>query len=125
MAIEIIDPNLLTVKTNLDGTEWLVILNPLTEELERALLANAMLANSPFISINDNLFRLIKNPNNNNPINKKTIEANDFVTNGFYNSNILIVSAKYSGTGSINDFGTYAGNYQDGSYTSVKFSRLT
>jgi len=74
----------------------------------------------PFIIVNNNLFRLIKNPVNNNPVNKKTVELNDFIDNGYYDDSVLIIRAKYN-TGDINDFGTLANNFTDGSYTQVKY----
>ncbi|MCM8906821.1 hypothetical protein [Tenacibaculum finnmarkense] len=83
----------------------------------------------PFIDLSSNstpkLFRLIKNPDNNNPNNKNILQQNDYVADGFYNSDVLINTAKYIGTGAITDFGTDTGNYQDGSYTNVNFTKLS
>lgn len=83
----------------------------------------------PFINLSSDsvpkLFRLIKNPENDNPSSKNILQENDYVADGFYTEDILIKTAKYKGTGDITDFGTDTGNYQDGSYTSVNFTKLS
>lgn len=72
--------------------------------------------NTDIITLSGTRFRICKlatNPTLGVP------ETGDYVVNGRL-PDALILYAEYSGTGDINNFGTLAANFTDGSYTKVK-----
>lgn len=55
--------------------------------LDDKLDASALPIIRPTITVNGNLFFLVKNPNNNNPENAKILETNDFICDGAWDAN--------------------------------------
>lgn len=125
MAIDIIKPKLIPVATTLAGTEFDIIYNPTTERIERILVSNS----ENFISINGDVFRLIKSYTGSVKNIGVSIEINDIIKDGVIRNNgvnILILNAKYTG-GDITDFGTYDAvnsEFVGGNYIVTEYNEL-
>lgn len=100
-----VKPSEIPVLNSLTGTEFNVIYNPSTNRIERILVSNS----ENFISIDGDVFRLIKSYTGSVKNTGVSIEVNDIIKDGVIRNNsvnILILNAKYTG-GDITDFGTY------------------
>ncbi|QQV91515.1 hypothetical protein M1M25_gp079 [Tenacibaculum phage Gundel_1] len=86
-------------------------------------LSSKYIENNPFIKINGNPFRLIKNPTNSDPSKKTTLESNDFISNGFFNPTTIVKKARYE-SGDINSIGTLLNDFEDGSFRNVEYDTL-
>lgn len=125
MAIDIIKPKLIPVNTGLNGTEFNFIYNPTTERVERVLVS----VSGNFITINNDVFRLIKSYTGSVKNTGVNIEQNDIISDGVIrnnNVNLIILKATYNG-GDITDFGVYDAvnsEFTGGNYTVTEWNEI-
>lgn len=125
MSLDIIKPNELPVRVLLDGTEYEILYVSSNQRLERKIKTTS----SNFITISNDVFRLVKGYTGSVKNTGVNIETNDLIcdavirNNGF---NIYISSAIYTG-GDITNFGTYnqvLGEFTGGNYTIINFLEI-
>ena len=76
------------------------------------------------ILIASTTFNFYKKPGN----TLNTMQLGDIIKDGYVNGNVMIHYARYTNklaTGDVNNIGTLAGNYKDGNYENVRYTKLT
>lgn len=123
-------PPELPVAPNIANSDIVVFWSVTNSQLEQTTANNLNLSGSGnFITIDNNVFRLIKGFTGGIKNTQGTLETNDIIANAVIrnnNVNLLIKSALYNG-GDNTDFGTYSattGEFTGGSYTVLDFIEL-
>lgn len=120
-------PPELPVASSIGNSDIVVFWSVTNSQLEQTTANNLNLAGSGnFITIDNNIFRLIKGFTGATKNTQGTLETNDIISNAVIRNNnvtLLIKSARYNG-GTNTDFGTYnptTGEFTGGSYTVLDF----
>lgn len=123
-------PPELPVAPNIANNDIITFWSISNGQLEQTTANNLNLAGSGnFITIDNNIFRLIKGYTGTVKNTQGTLETNDIIANAVIrnnNVNLLIKSARYNG-GTSTDFGTYnptTGEFTGGSYTVLDYIEI-
>jgi len=121
MALKRINPETLTVYTEVDGTKWDLIYDDTNGIIGRVLVGSSR---GNFIVIGQDVFSWVRGYQGAIKNTGSTMLSNDFIADGITiidSIPIYIDKAKYNG-GNITDFGTYdpvTGDFTGGNYTII------